>query len=90
MAGRAQMKTGTLKGVTALAGYVLDRDGRRWVVVSLMNNPRLPTWAGKAAEDALVGWVYREAGTVDTRTQGPRQAQALAPSWFLQPTSAPQ
>jgi len=89
MAGRAQMKTGTLKGVTALAGYVLDRDGRRWVVVSMMNNPRLPTWAGKAAEDALVGWVYREAGAVGTGTQGPRQAQALAPSWFLHPTSAP-
>lgn len=90
MAGRAQMKTGTLKGVTALAGYVLDRDGRRWVVVSMMNNPRLPTWAGKAAEDALVGWVYREAAAIGTEPQGPRHAQALAPSWFLHPTSAPQ
>ncbi|WP_295508241.1 D-alanyl-D-alanine carboxypeptidase/D-alanyl-D-alanine-endopeptidase [Accumulibacter sp.] len=54
-AGRAHLKTGYLEGVRAIAGYVLDNSGKRWIVVGLINdgNARL----GKAALDALLLWV---------------------------------
>lgn len=54
-AGRAHLKTGYLEGVRALAGYVLDGSGKRWVVVCLINSPRAQ--AGKPAMDALLRWV---------------------------------
>nr|AUN37332.1 D-alanyl-D-alanine carboxypeptidase [uncultured bacterium] len=54
-AGQAHIKTGTLDGVRALAGYVLDAHGRRWTVVGMVNHPNAGN-AG-AALDALVQWV---------------------------------
>jgi len=53
--GRAHIKTGTLDGVKAAAGYALDAQGRRHVVVFLINHPRAQ--AGSAAIDALLLWV---------------------------------
>ena len=50
------------EGATAAAGFVLDRDGRRWIVVSLINNPRLQAWRGKGVENRMIQWVYEEAG----------------------------
>ena len=38
-AGKARLKTGTLRDVTALAGYVWDAKQRPWVWVSLVNHP---------------------------------------------------
>jgi D-alanyl-D-alanine carboxypeptidase/D-alanyl-D-alanine-endopeptidase (penicillin-binding protein 4) len=56
--GQAHLKGGTLTGVQAVAGYVLDRSGRRWIVVMIVNSPN----AGLAqpAMDALVDWTYRQ------------------------------
>ena len=56
IAGRAHIKTGSLEGVKTMAGYVLDRLGRRVVVVFLVNHPRAPR--AEAAQDALLEWVY--------------------------------
>ncbi len=56
VAGQAHMKTGLLSDVRAMAGYVLDRLGRRHVVVMLMNHPNAPD--AEAASDALLRWVY--------------------------------
>lgn len=53
--GRAHIKTGTLDGVKAAAGYALDAQGRPYVVVFLINHPRAA--AGSAAIDALLLWV---------------------------------
>ncbi|NJA88610.1 D-alanyl-D-alanine carboxypeptidase/D-alanyl-D-alanine-endopeptidase [Rhodocyclus tenuis] len=53
--GRAHLKTGYLDGVRAIAGYVLDRSGRRWITVCLINDPQARQ--GKPAIDALLGWV---------------------------------
>ena len=53
--GRAHLKTGYLEGVRAIAGYVLDKDGQRWVVVFMINDPR--SRQGKPAMDALLRWV---------------------------------
>jgi D-alanyl-D-alanine carboxypeptidase/D-alanyl-D-alanine-endopeptidase (penicillin-binding protein 4) len=53
--GRAHIKTGTLDGVKAAAGYALDAQGRRYAVTFLINHPRAQ--AGSAAIDALLFWV---------------------------------
>jgi serine-type D-Ala-D-Ala carboxypeptidase/endopeptidase (penicillin-binding protein 4) len=59
VAGKAHVKTGTLAGVRALAGYVLARDGRRFAVVFLINHPNAAS--AEAAQDALLRWVYEDA-----------------------------
>lgn len=56
VAGRAHVKTGLLDGVKAIAGYVLDRSGRRLVVVCLINHPQAVQ--AQAVPDALLKWVY--------------------------------
>jgi D-alanyl-D-alanine carboxypeptidase/D-alanyl-D-alanine-endopeptidase (penicillin-binding protein 4) len=56
VAGHAHIKTGLLSDVRSVAGYVLDRHGRRQVVVMLINHPNAPQ--ADAAFDALLGWVY--------------------------------
>ena len=55
--GRAHLKTGYLEGVRALAGYVLDHSGKRWIVVCLLNDPKARL--GKPAMDALLLWVAK-------------------------------
>ena len=59
VAGQAHIKTGSLAGVRAIAGYVLDAQGRRVVVVFIVNHAN----AGNAqpVQDALLGWIYRRA-----------------------------
>ena len=57
-AGRAHLKGGTLRGVNALAGYVLDRRGRRWIVVMTINHDNAQ--AAAPALEALVDWVQRD------------------------------
>jgi D-alanyl-D-alanine carboxypeptidase/D-alanyl-D-alanine-endopeptidase (penicillin-binding protein 4) len=57
VAGQALLKTGTLEGVRALAGYVTDAGGRRYIVAALINHPDAAR--GQAALDTLVQWVYR-------------------------------
>jgi D-alanyl-D-alanine carboxypeptidase/D-alanyl-D-alanine-endopeptidase (penicillin-binding protein 4) len=59
VAGQAHIKTGTLEGVKAIAGYVLDRKGRRNAVVFLVNHPN--AGAAQAAQDALLACVYERA-----------------------------
>ncbi len=56
IAGRAHLKTGSLDGVRAVAGYLLDARNRRWVVVFMINHPR--AGASKAAQDALLEWLH--------------------------------
>ena len=57
--GHAHLKGGTLDGVQSIAGFVLDRDGRRWIVVMMVNHPSAN--AAQGALDALAEWVYRGA-----------------------------
>jgi len=54
-AGYAHIKTGTLDGVRAIAGYVLGRAGERHVVVMLVNAPDAA--AAEPAIEALLDWV---------------------------------
>jgi serine-type D-Ala-D-Ala carboxypeptidase/endopeptidase (penicillin-binding protein 4) len=57
--GRAHLKTGSLRDVTALAGYVLSNSGRRYVVVAIVNHDK--AGATRPALDALVQWTLRDA-----------------------------
>jgi D-alanyl-D-alanine carboxypeptidase/D-alanyl-D-alanine-endopeptidase (penicillin-binding protein 4) len=63
VAGQALLKTGTLEGVRALAGYVIDANGRRFIVAAMVNHPN--AWRAGPALDYLVQWVYVEGGTYD-------------------------
>jgi D-alanyl-D-alanine carboxypeptidase/D-alanyl-D-alanine-endopeptidase (penicillin-binding protein 4) len=58
--GRAHMKTGTVRDASCIAGYVLDPEGKRWVVVVLVNarpGERLAAWHGHAVHHSLLRWV---------------------------------
>ena len=96
--GQAYMKTGTLRGTTGIAGFVLDRHGERWIVVSLISNPRLQTWRGKDVENALLRWVYEDAGEYGGERKGAVESkggdgqyasrlpiETTVSNWFLGP-----
>jgi len=56
--GLAHLKTGSLKDVQALAGYVRGPNGQRRVLVVIVNHPKAA--AARPALDALVNWVSRQ------------------------------
>lgn len=51
----AHLKTGSLEGVKAIAGYVQSRNGKQWIMVFFINHPNAS--AGQRAQDALIEWV---------------------------------
>jgi D-alanyl-D-alanine carboxypeptidase/D-alanyl-D-alanine-endopeptidase (penicillin-binding protein 4) len=55
VAGQAHIKGGTLNDVRAVAGYVLDAQGRRWIVVFMVQHPN--AGLAQSAQDALLKWV---------------------------------
>ena len=54
--GRAHLKTGSLDGVSAIAGYVLDAKNQRHVIVMIVNHNNAEV--SKNAQDTLIEWVY--------------------------------
>ncbi|HEY1043389.1 MAG TPA: D-alanyl-D-alanine carboxypeptidase/D-alanyl-D-alanine-endopeptidase [Telluria sp.] len=58
-AQRARLKTGTLRDVVALAGYVPDAAGRSNIVVVFVNDDKAGNGKGRAITDAVVDWVAR-------------------------------
>lgn len=60
VAGQAHIKTGSLEGVRSIAGWVLDKSGRRWIVVFFVNHAN--AGAAQPALDALLQWVYERGG----------------------------
>jgi D-alanyl-D-alanine carboxypeptidase/D-alanyl-D-alanine-endopeptidase (penicillin-binding protein 4) len=77
VAGSAHIKTGLLSDARAMAGYVLDRNGRRHVVVMIVNHPKAPE--ADAAMDALLAWVYDSPKAPDRPTANPRGASPRHP-----------
>jgi D-alanyl-D-alanine carboxypeptidase/D-alanyl-D-alanine-endopeptidase (penicillin-binding protein 4) len=80
--GHAQIKTGTLGDVRAIAGYVFAKNGHPYLVVSDINDPR--SFAGGEAHDALLEWVYNQPDTPDAPvildgTANPSAGQAPGP-----------
>jgi serine-type D-Ala-D-Ala carboxypeptidase/endopeptidase (penicillin-binding protein 4) len=56
--GNAQLKTGTLNNVAALAGYATGRSGQRYSIVAIINHPNAN--AARPALDKLVEWTVKE------------------------------
>ena len=56
VAGSAHIKTGGLREVCTIAGYVTAASGKRYIVVNFINHPNAS--AGRPAQDALLQWVY--------------------------------
>jgi D-alanyl-D-alanine carboxypeptidase/D-alanyl-D-alanine-endopeptidase (penicillin-binding protein 4) len=56
--GAAHLKTGSLRDVNAIAGYVLAPNGQRYVLVAVVNHPNAA--AARPVLDALIDWTVRE------------------------------
>jgi serine-type D-Ala-D-Ala carboxypeptidase/endopeptidase (penicillin-binding protein 4) len=64
-AGRAHLKTGSLRDVSAIAGYLLAPGGRRFVFVAVVNHAQAA--AARPALDALVDWAMSARGQAALR-----------------------
>ena len=71
-AAQARIKTGTLRDVSAIAGYVKDETGDTHIVVAMINNPLAEGKVARPILDALIEWVARRS------PQGPDPAPARA------------
>ena len=56
-AGWARLKTGTLRNVVALAGYVSDAQGQAWAVVMMLNHDNASR--GRPVLDAMIDHIVR-------------------------------
>lgn len=57
LAGRAHLKSGSIEGVNALAGYILDANQHTWAVVWLVNDSHAA--ASADAQEAFLHWVFQ-------------------------------
>ena len=57
-AGTAHLKTGSLRDVMAVAGYVHAASGRRYVLVAIVNHPNAN--AARPVLDAITDWAARD------------------------------
>ena len=58
--GRSHFKTGTLDYVTAIAGYMLNRKGKRLVIVIQHNGKKTGGGRGRKIQDALLRWSFEQ------------------------------
>ncbi len=56
--GMAHLKTGSLRDVRSIAGYVLGNSGKRFVVVSIVNHDNAD--AVRGFDDALIAWLAEQ------------------------------
>ncbi len=56
--GSAHLKSGTLRDVVGVAGYVLATSGRRYVLVMIVNHPNAS--AARPAIEALLDWTMND------------------------------
>ncbi len=65
VAGQAHIKGGTLNDVRAVAGYVLDPQGRRWIVAFMIQHPN--AGLAQSAQDALLRWLAQGAAADEAK-----------------------
>lgn len=58
--GRSHFKTGTLDFVTSIAGYMLNRKGKRLVIVVQHNGKKTGAGRGAKIQDALLRWSFEQ------------------------------
>ncbi len=57
---RIRMKTGTLKDVSTIAGYVTGDSGKHYAVVVFVNHPGAQNGVGESIQGAVIDWVLRQ------------------------------
>ena len=67
---RAHLKTGSLRDVRGVAGYVLGDSGRRYVIVAILNHPNAGADAARAPLAALLQWVANDGPAVPAAPVG--------------------
>ena len=67
--GRAHLKTGGLRDVFGIAGYVMATDGRRLVLVAIVNHAQAN--AAGPALDALVQWAHASSSASSSASRTP-------------------
>jgi D-alanyl-D-alanine carboxypeptidase/D-alanyl-D-alanine-endopeptidase (penicillin-binding protein 4) len=67
VAGQGLLKTGTLEGARAIAGYVITSDGRRFALAAIVNHPNANH--AQAALDFFVEWIHHHAAAWDALTK---------------------
>ena len=60
LVGKAHLKTGSLDHVTAIAGYLQARSGRRFTVVVMQNYENVHRGPGEEVQEALLRWLYEQ------------------------------
>jgi D-alanyl-D-alanine carboxypeptidase/D-alanyl-D-alanine-endopeptidase (penicillin-binding protein 4) len=58
--GKAHLKTGSMDHVTAIAGYLQARSGRRLAVVAMQNHTDVHRGPGEEVQEALLRWLYEQ------------------------------
>jgi D-alanyl-D-alanine carboxypeptidase/D-alanyl-D-alanine-endopeptidase (penicillin-binding protein 4) len=54
---RIRMKTGTLRDVSSIAGYVTGRSGKTYAVVVFVNHPGAQNGIGEPIQTSVIDWV---------------------------------
>lgn len=67
VAGQGLLKTGSLEGTRAIAGYVVASDGRRFALAAIVNHPNASHAQG--ALDFFVQWIHHHAAAWDKLTR---------------------
>jgi D-alanyl-D-alanine carboxypeptidase/D-alanyl-D-alanine-endopeptidase (penicillin-binding protein 4) len=79
-AQRARIKTGSLSGVIAIAGYVQDANNQPVIVAAMLNDEHVANGAGRAVLDALIDWAARSGAAPATTTTPAAPATPAAPT----------
>ena len=58
--GRSHFKTGTLTGVSAIAGYMLNRQGKWLLIVIQQNGKKTGGGRSRKVQDALLHWSFEQ------------------------------
>ena len=60
LAGHLHLKTGLLDHVRSIAGYVVARSGRTYVVAMLQNHRNVHQGTGTKVQNALLEWLFEQ------------------------------
>jgi len=60
LVGKAHLKTGSLDHVTAIAGFLQSRSGRRFAVVAMQNYQDVHRGPGEEVQEAILRWLYEQ------------------------------
>jgi D-alanyl-D-alanine carboxypeptidase/D-alanyl-D-alanine-endopeptidase (penicillin-binding protein 4) len=60
LVGKAHLKTGSLDHVTAIAGYLQSKSGRRFAVVAMQNFEDIHRGPGEEVQEAILRWLYEQ------------------------------